>query len=763
MGICCLHMCQGGGNGGEKSSPIDMMDGDSTESFVEISGNDETEEEKEQLESQSEPGPSSDDQEPEASQITCDYEVKQDDPACEEAKQSPEPPETGKNMDHENETLETNTGDGRDCSPEGEDLENVQDTQSETLGPEEHAGQDIPTEQEMTKEDHEETQTAHDGSGSPQETTCGGSQNMEEHNESSVSNQPEPHDMQEDERSMEPNPKYGSDQESAYREESNPVHAEDTMEGPQDAKEREQKAQNDVMYEESPESKDMEDSAENKVATQNGDQDQPGRTTEDMSGCEERSLEQPRMETVGSDRSETLWTCRTDGEITLRMEVSGAAALCPVTVPQLFSKAVKKYGQKVALCVRASDGWQEMTYSQYELQCRAVARGFLKLGLKQFQSVLILGCNSPEWFMAEIGAVLAGGVAVCIAPESTESFCLKVALDVQVQIVLVDDHKQLAKILQIQEKLPTLKAMVQWTGQVMDPRPGMFTWNQLVNLGSELEESYLDVVMADQKPHQCCAVMYSEGAGEPRGAMISHDNVTWTSRAMQEMLGLGSEVVVVSHLPLCHMSVQMFDLWLPLSCGGTTYFAKSEAQKGSLVSMLCDVQPTLFLGFPGLWKKVQKKWILVEKRATPLQKMTIQWARRKSRLSYTSSGSLLWGHSLAEHLVFRPARRALGLDSCTLCYAGMEPISQDVAEYLRSLGIDLLELYGKNETSGVQSIMVPSSRRTGRVELTGCKSRVNQDELSLWGRHIFLGYLGREQETNEAFTEDGWWRTVRNC
>ncbi|XP_071988413.1 long-chain-fatty-acid--CoA ligase ACSBG2-like [Engystomops pustulosus] len=147
--------------------------------------------------------------------------------------------------------------------------------------------------------------------------------------------------------------------------------------------------------------------------------------------------------------------------------------------------------------------------------------------------------------------------------------------------------------------------------------------------------------------------------------------------------------------------------------------------------------------------------MLVEEEATPIQKVTISWARRKALLSGTSSGLLPWGHSLAERLIFRPARVALGLDRCTRCYAGMEPIRRSVTEYFGSLGIDLLDLYGNNETSGVQNLKLPSSR-TGRSELAGCKSRESQEGLCLWGRHIFLGYLGLEQETHKVFTEDGW-------
>ena len=45
---------------------------------------------------------------------------------------------------------------------------------------------------------------------------------------------------------------------------------------------------------------------------------------------------------------------------------------------------------------------------EYETEVRTVARAFLKLGLERYNSVGILGFNSPQWFIADIAAIYAG-------------------------------------------------------------------------------------------------------------------------------------------------------------------------------------------------------------------------------------------------------------------------------------------------------------------------------------------------------------------
>ena len=63
-----------------------------------------------------------------------------------------------------------------------------------------------------------------------------------------------------------------------------------------------------------------------------------------------------------------------------------------------------------------------------------------------------------------------------------------------------------------------------------------------------------------------------------------------------------------------------------------------------------------------------------------------------------------WGFMLANNLVFKRVREALGLDRCKLCFTGAAPVTKDTLEYFMSLNMPLLELYGMSESSGPHTI-----------------------------------------------------------
>jgi len=57
--------------------------------------------------------------------------------------------------------------------------------------------------------------------------------------------------------------------------------------------------------------------------------------------------------------------------------------------------------------------------------------------------------------------------------------------------------------------------------------------------------------------------------------------------------------------------------------------------------------------------------------------------------------------SIANKLVFKKVKGALGLDRCKICLTGAAPITKDTLEFFLSLNIPLMELYGMSESSGM--------------------------------------------------------------
>ncbi|KAI7813044.1 long-chain-fatty-acid--CoA ligase ACSBG2-like isoform X2 [Triplophysa rosa] len=476
---------------------------------------------------------------------------------------------------------------------------------------------------------------------------------------------------------------------------------------------------------------------------------------------------------VGDERlapAQDLWSTASDKAVKLRMETSGPGSEPSMTIHQMFKATVEKYGDFPALREKRNGMWVTLTFKEYYQNSRAAAKSFLKLGLKRFHGVGILGFNSPEWFIADVGCILAGGLATGIYTTNSPEACQYVAENCEANVLVVENHKQLIKILQIRDQLPHLKAIVQYKGDLEQKLADVFTWAEFMKMGKDVPDAELDAVIDSLKSNQCCTLIYTSGTtGNPKGVMLSHDNITWTASAAGAMTRqrMGGEAVV-SYLPLSHVAAQMSDMWICMRFAATTNFAEPDALKGSLGNTLKEVRPTSFLGVPRVWEKMQEAMKAVGAKSSMMKKKIGDWAKgvglTSSYSAMNGDSSVPWGFTMANNLVYKNVRKALGLDRCRACFTGAAPITKDTLEYFMSLYIPIFELYGMSESSGPHTLSWIQDYRImscGKV-MIGCKTKLDKEdadgngEICFWGRHVFMGYLNMLEKTEEALDAEGW-------
>ncbi|XP_059687700.1 long-chain-fatty-acid--CoA ligase ACSBG2 [Gavia stellata] len=492
---------------------------------------------------------------------------------------------------------------------------------------------------------------------------------------------------------------------------------------------------------------------------------------------EDTKTEGCQMDMLGfkasSPPTSSVWTTRRDGEVRLRMDEQGIGSEAPKTVHELFQEAASKYGDYYALASKKGGQWIKLTYKMYYDECWKAAKSFLKLGLERFHGVCILGFNSAEWFIADIGAILAGGFAVGIYTTNSPEACHYVAENCSANVLVVENHKQLQKILEIQHKLPHLKAIIQYGEELKEKRPNLYSWSEFMDLGKDVPDTQLREIIESQKPNQCCTLIYTSGTtGQPKGVMLSHDNLTWTASAAGRFIMLTDakekQELVVSYLPLSHIAAQMSDIWSAMTFGVQVFFAQPDALKGTLVDTLREVRPTAFLGVPRVWEKMEEKMKSIGAKSSALRRKVASWAKG---VGLQTNLKRMNGYSevpvnfrLARHLVYKKVRKAIGLDRCTKCYTGAAPITRETLEFFLSLNIPVFELYGMSESSGPHTISLPHAFKLTSCgkEVKGCRTLIHKPdgdgigEICFSGRHIFMGYLNMEEKTKEAIDEDGW-------
>lgn len=97
--------------------------------------------------------------------------------------------------------------------------------------------------------------------------------------------------------------------------------------------------------------------------------------------------------------------------------------------------------------------------------------------------------------------------------------------------------------------------------------------------------------------------------GMPKGVMLTHDAVTYDTRAVAKLLAsktcCGYETFI-SYLPLNHIAAQVFDVFLGLELGGCIYFPSGDVLRSGLQTALKAIKPTLFFGVPRIFEKLEE-------------------------------------------------------------------------------------------------------------------------------------------------------------
>lgn len=460
------------------------------------------------------------------------------------------------------------------------------------------------------------------------------------------------------------------------------------------------------------------------------------------------------------------------GEAVILRDSNEIVPVKAVTVVTLFERACETFPDSPALLYKTTPDseWLKITFKEYYNLVIVAAKAFTKCGLDESNGVGLLGFNSPEWFISYFATIFAGGLATGIYTTNCPEACFYVLNNAKCNVAVVENDLQLQKILKVWPRLPHLRTIIQYKGALQDKLDNVYSWDEFLQLGRDMGDNGdgLSTLVARWDriaPNKCCTLIYTSGTtGDSKGVMLSHDNVIWTAT----ICGLHAQLercgdVLVSYLPLSHVAAQILDMFIPLVYGVTVYFAQPDALKGTLGDTLKQVQPTVFLGVPRVWEKMQEKMMAAGKVQGWLTRTLVQCAKYigyHGNISLMHGGTVPYGWTLANILVFSKVRKALGLERCKFCMSAAAPIMRETLDFFMSLNLPILQIYGMSETTGPHTVSFPWRYRStsAGVELFGARTRLcpDTDEICMNGRNVFMGYLDMEEKTAESFDQEEW-------
>ena len=411
---------------------------------------------------------------------------------------------------------------------------------------------------------------------------------------------------------------------------------------------------------------------------------------------------------------------------------------------------------------KQGQAWVPTSWQAYNGQVRQAAKALIALGFQPGNIVTVLGFNTPEWVIVDLASMLAGGAVAGIYTTNSPVECKYIVEHSESPIILLENKSQWDKIKQVRDDIPTLKHIVMMRGNEVDDDMTM-SWEQFLAQGNSISDAQVDDSLDSLRPEQLATLIYTSGTtGPPKGVMLSHDNLAFTSDTSVPLLQLNANDSVLSYLPLSHIAEQMFTIHTAITAGYQVYFAESLEK---LADNLREVTPTVIFGVPRVWERFHAAVSARLAEAHGARAKIAAWAQDVGKKAWAEkhqgrqpAGLLGLQYKLADRLVFSKLKPALGMTKVRHCITGAAPIQKEILEFFSGLDIPIYEVYGQSEDCGPTSTNRPRATKYGTVGQAWPDVEVKiaeDDEILVKGRNVFLGYYKNPQATADDL-QNGW-------
>jgi long-chain acyl-CoA synthetase len=440
----------------------------------------------------------------------------------------------------------------------------------------------------------------------------------------------------------------------------------------------------------------------------------------------------------------------------------------PNTLNRLFFDAVDRHDKPDALQVKKGGVYQSISSRLLADQVRQVALGLQEMGITRGDRVAILSENRPEWAIADYAALTSGLTDVPIYPTLPAEHIPYLLNDSGAVAVFTSTPEQAAKIAEIKSQCAALNHVIGF-GDAL--RPGeTATLEQVRARGQAADspartEAYRQQALA-VTPDQIATLIYTSGTtGEPKGVMLTHDNLYSNVMAGAAAIPFSGNDVCLSFLPLSHSFARMADNYLMFHTGTSIAYAESI---DTVPVNMTEVHPTLVLSVPRLFEKMYARVLENALSGGTVKQHIFFWARDVSErwaneklAGRTPSGFLAWQYGVAQKLVFSKLKARTG-GRLRYFVSGGAPLAPEIARFFYSAGLVVLEGYGLTETSPLITVNTPANYRLGSVgkPVAGVEVKIADDgEILSRGPHIMKGYFNKPEATHDVIDKDGWFYT----
>jgi long-chain acyl-CoA synthetase len=420
---------------------------------------------------------------------------------------------------------------------------------------------------------------------------------------------------------------------------------------------------------------------------------------------------------------------------------------------------VAKRDKPVCLLHKVAGSYVPVSTRELVGQVRAIARALESIGVRHGDRVALMAENGPHWPAIDFACQVLGAVLVPIYPTLLPEGAAYIARDSGSRVLFVQGEERLTGLLGARHEMPAVETLI--AIDVAAPPEGAEILSSFAARGADATDGWLAASCRHAKPDDLATLIYTSGTtGDPKGVMLTHDNLVSNLVTSAEILGVKGEHIALSFLPLSHSFERTVD-YTYFHEGVTIAYAESVQ---TVAENLREVRPQVFVAVPRVYEKVMAKVIESGRSAGGLRSRLFRWAvavGREALPERLAGAPVGFRVRLADRLVFSKIRERLG-GRFEFALSGGAPLPRDVAEFFWGAGIPVYEGYGLTETSPVISVNVPSAVKLGTVgrPIPGVEVRIADDgEILSRGRNSMRGYFGKPEATAEMIDAEGWLHT----
>jgi long-chain acyl-CoA synthetase len=431
----------------------------------------------------------------------------------------------------------------------------------------------------------------------------------------------------------------------------------------------------------------------------------------------------------------------------------------------LFHKVVLRRNERPFLWAKRDGSYRALSWQRVAEQAHALAKALSAKGLRRGDRVLLVAENRPEWLIADLAIMSAGGITVPAYTTNTSHDHAYLLQHSGASAVVVSNGRIAKRVLPALAEAPEVRLVI-----AMEPLEDasevgieVLEWRAALALGEQQPDAVSETVAALSRDDVACFIYTSGTGGLPKGVMLTHGNMLCNCMGAYELLrsfGLGDEVFL-SFLPLSHSYEHTVGQFFPMSIGAQIYYGEGAEH---LLANLAEARPTIMTAVPRLYETMHQRLCrTVDKQGGWRKRLfyrAVELGRKRLQAPRSLSLAERVEDAVLERLVRDQMRKRFG-GRLKAMVSGGAALNPDIGLFFTALGLRVLQGYGQTEAAPTVSCNPPHRVKMETVgrPLEGVEVRLAEDgEILVRGELIMKGYWGDEALTR-ATVRDGWLHT----